>query len=184
MPFSLIVWENAGELPFPKEVRELVAQINWDEYEWHITGLPHPFAKYSMSGGKKLYLSELPDGSIKIEQDTSFTGKVLLAGFFTNDKDEEGNNYFINFLVTILNGEVIDVQLDKVQSQTVKSFKIAMQDFNDNIRKVMAISNSWWFKWLYRPYFLAVRGVAYVLLFILGFIRGAVVWTTQKLTPL
>ena len=95
MPFSLIVWEDVSNLPFPDEVKKITTAINWNEFEWHASGLPYPMAKFTMSGGKNLYLSELPNGEIKVKKAADFTGDIIMAGFFV-DEDEAGEyNYFV-----------------------------------------------------------------------------------------
>lgn len=180
----MIVWDDIVNLPFPEEVKETIKDVDWNGYEWHASGLPVHAAKYSMVGGKNLYLSELPNGETKVEKAEHFTGNILMAGFFVTKNEADGSNYFVNFVVTILKGEVVEVKLNQMKRQPFKEYELAMKDFNNNIRKSMIVTNSWWFKWLYRPWFLTVRSGAYVLLFIFSLLKEALIWTVNKLTPL
>lgn len=184
MPYSLLVWENVSNLPLPEEISHVIKDVKWDEFEWHAAGLPIPLAKYTMTGGKELYLSELPNETIKVEKMSEFTGNLLMAGFFVDSEDKEGYNYFVNFLVTVLYGEVVEVKLAKVNKQPVKEYLTAVEDFQKNLKRVMKISNSWWYKWLYRPWFFVVRGLGFIVLFILKFINDITIYVVVKLTPM
>lgn len=182
-PFNLIVWESPETLPFPSEIKPLLTNINWQEHEWHTSGLPVPFAKYSISG-KSLYLTELQSGDIKIEKEEEFTGTIVVSSFFVDEIDNEGHNYFVHFKVTILKGEVVEVVLYKTEKQPVGEYKLAMKDFNDNIRKVMITSNSWWYKWLYRPWYIVVRCGGFILCWLLHWVMVGISAIVQFLTPL
>jgi len=183
-PYSLMVWENVTNLPFPEYIKPIVQKIKWDQFEWHVLGLPISFAKYTISGGKELYLSELPDETIKVEKMSEFTGNILMGGYFVNEEDPDGFNYFVNFLSTIVKGEVLEVKLQEVHKQPVREYQEAMNNFQVHIKKVMRTSGSWWFKWLYRPWFLCIRGAGWVSLMILKFFRLVVVKTVHFLTPI
>lgn len=182
--FNLLTWDNISNLPFPPEVQEIISDVKWDEFEWHVAGLPLLSAKYNMLDGKILYLAELPDGEPKIQKLDTFTGNVLLSAFFLNEKDKDGFNYYVNFLVTIIRGAVDVVALSQVDKQPVKEYLEAMEDFEKDIKRVTGICEAWWFKWLYRPYFLSIRFIVFVICFILRFIQNAIIWVATQLTPL
>ena len=183
-PYSLLVWENISNLPFPKEVKELIKEIKWDKFEWHALGLPVPFAKYNVTDGKELYLSELPDGEIKVERLDEFTGNILMGGYFMDDENAEGFNYFVNFVATIIKGGVSEVKVHQIHKQPVKEYQDAMMDFQNHIEKVAKRSSSWWYKWLYCPWHAIVYTIGYSLLFILKFFKATVVTIVKFLTPI
>lgn len=178
-----MIWEDTSNLPFPTDIKPLLKDIKWDQFEWHVFGLPVPFGKFSMSGGKTLYLSELPNGVVKVEKMSDFTGNIAMGGYFLDDS-EDGYNYFVQFVVTICKGEVLEVNVHTVQKQPVQEFRHAMEDFQANVNKVIKRTESWWFKWLYHPWFLVVRGIGFVFLFLIKVARDIVVWIVKKLTPL
>ena len=180
-PFSLLVWEDASNLPFPPEVSELIKSVKWQTFEWHTFGLPIAFAKFNVSGGKELYLSELPSGEIKVQKMSEFTGDIAIGGFFMDEGNPEGFNYYIQFLVTFCKGQAIDIRLNGTQKQSMKEYQQAIDEFQTSLNRVTKITTSCWFKWLYRPYFLIVRGIGFVLFL---FIRDVVTWIIQKMTPL
>jgi hypothetical protein len=184
MPYSLLVWDDVSNLPFPDEVKPILGAVKWDEFEWHAAGLPMPYAKYGMTGGKSLYLAEQPDGNIKIEKMSEFTGNISIGGFFVDDTNPEGFNYFVNFIVTIVKGEVIEIVMNHLQKQPVKDYQDAMANFQRDISKIIKISDSFWFKWLYRPWFFIVRGIGFCFLFVIKLFKDIVIGTVKFLTPL
>ena len=182
IPYNLIVLERGIELPFPKYLTNIPPKDILAQYEWHSYGLPYIEAKYSIIDNN-LYLTELPNGETKIERNTEFTGKVMIAGFFLNEKEGE-DNHFLSFKITFLEGVVIKVELDNCSSQDANVYKQANMEFNKNLAEVMQISNSWWFKYLYRPWFIFVRFVAYVIISGLTIINNILVKFFSLLTPL
>lgn len=179
-----MVWEDTSNLPFPQEVREIIKGIKWDEFEWHVFGLPVSQAKFTMSGGKKLYLSELPNGEVKVRALPEFTGNIAIGGYFVDENNPDGNNYFLQFIVTVCKGEVVDTVMSQMKKQPVCEYKAAIASFKDNVDRVIRISSSWWFRFLYRPWFLLVRGIGYVVLFFLKLFKDITVFVVKKLTPL
>lgn len=186
MPYSLLVWDDAKNLPIPAEIQEITKDIKWEKFEWHVVGLPTADAKYSVVDGKTLYLSELPNGDCKTEKMSDFTGNISIGGYFVDDNTmtQDGFNYFVNFIVTILKGEIVEVKLYKVNKQPIVEYKAVMADFEKDIDRVIRISSSWWFKYLYRPWFLTVRSIGFVCVWIIKLINDGFVWFINFLTPL
>jgi hypothetical protein len=183
-PFSLMVWEDVSNLPFPKEISAIIHNIKWSEYQWHVIGLPMPHAKYSMSCGQNLYLSELPDGTTKVENLSDFTGKIAIGGYFVDEENIDGYNYFITFIVTLIHGTVSEIEVDGIKKQPLEEYNNAINTFRRDIIRIEKMSQSFWFKWLYRPWFYTVRGLGYVFLTILKCFKVAIIWIVNKLTPL
>ena len=184
MPHSLIVWDTVENLPFPPEVKALTTKVKWDEYEWHVAGLPIPLAKYSMCEGKILYLSELPNGESKTERMLDFTGNIAMGGFFVDEENIDGWNYFITFIVTILKGDFVESKVLMIDKQPCQVYRDVCEGFKQSAERVARISNSFWFKWFYRPWFMTIRFLGFITLWILKFISNAIIWTVRKLTPL
>jgi len=182
-----MVWEDTSNLPFADDVREFTKNTEWDKYEWQVLGLPVPFAKFVMSGGKTLYISELPDGRVKLRRLTDFTGQIAMSGMFLAEDNKEVAsefNYFVSFVVTICKGEVVEVELANVHKQPIEEYKQVMADFKLRVSRLTRISRSWWFYWLYRPWSLVVRSIGIGILWILKFFKDVVVWVVSRLTPL
>lgn len=182
-PFSLIVWTNHNNLPFPTKVLPLLEGVDWEEYVWNAAGLPIQAAKYTMQDGKDLYLSELPNGTIKVEKCEYFTGDIMVIGYFIDKDSDNGTNYIVNFLVTIVKGSVLEVKLYEVKSQSSKEYTLALNDFNNKIEKIIKISNSRLFMFFYKPWFIVVRIFSWLILSCLRFLHMGIAWIVTKLTP-
>jgi hypothetical protein len=180
--WNLLVWDSPESIPFPEEVKPLLSKIKWDTYEWHTCNLPINYAKYSVSGGKDLYLNELPNGQIKIEKQ-EFTGEIPLVSYFINE-DRDGYNYFVAFTVKFYNGEVKEILLDTIQKQLTKEYEDVVRQLNVSVARAQKRTNSFWYKWLYRPYAYSVRGIAFIPLIVLNFLRYLIIKTVRILTPL
>lgn len=182
--YGTLTWDDISNLPMPDEVKPLITQTDWTKFEWYAMGLPWDEAAYNVVGGKSLYLAELPNGTIKVLKLSEFTGNIVIGGYFVNEIDPEGFNYFVSFSVTILRGEVIEVTLYQLNKQPVLEYHKAADDFNKNIKRLIKITKSWWFKYLYRPYYLVVRGAGAGCLHLLHFVRVCIIKTVIFLTPL
>lgn len=183
MNYNLIVWEDVSNIPFPEEVKTVIQSVKWAEYPWQAWGLPIIGAKYTLSGGKALYLEELPTGKVALSKQ-ELTGEIFVANYFVNETDPTGYNYFIEFKVTLLKGEVIEVSLVKFDKQLASDYKAEMLDFSNKFQKNLKRVNSWWYKWLYRPWYYGVRVPAYILVMILSFFRWLVIWFSKLITPI
>jgi hypothetical protein len=143
--------------------------------------LPLSFAKYSLSGGKNLYLDEYPIGKTEVIRQEHFTGDIAVASYFLTE-DPDGDNWMVGLRVTFLKGEVVDVQIERTQKQARKEYDTQMTRIKDGVNEKLATINSWWFKWLYRPYALIVGFIGGLLIFFLKIlailIRKIVFWMT------
>jgi hypothetical protein len=183
MRFSFLTWENVSNIPLPHEVREITKELDWSKQDWQVQGLPIPFARYSILDGKTLYLDELPNGEAKTQKMDDFTGKILIASFFI-DKNPEGFNYFVTYVVTLFKGEVVEVSEHSVNKQPVQEYNAAFNDFTAHMRQIMKRHQSWWYKWLYLPYALTFRAIAYGIITVLDFLKFIIVMIVKTLTPL
>ena len=182
--YSLLVWEDVSNLPLPDEIKKVTQTVKWDQFEWHAVGLPISQAKFSMSGGKVLYLSELPNGEVKVKKLSEFTGRIAFSGFFIDEESIGEFNYFITLIATIVKGEVIEVEVSDFNKQPLDEYKDAIKVFEKKLNHVMRTANAWWFKWLYRPWFFVVRGLGYVALWILNLFRICVIRCVKWITPI
>lgn len=183
MTYSLLVWDDASSIPFPEEVKEVVKNVEWNKLEWNVVGLPIGFAKYSLSG-KTLYLEETPSGQVTIEKQ-DFTGDVRMASYFVNEKEgEDDYNYFVEFQVTFVKGEVSEIVWKKTHRQLCKEYKAQLGHFQNEVKKKVKMASSFWYKWIYGPYFFIVRGIGTVFVFILSLLIN-IIWRVVKLlTPI
>lgn len=181
--FSFIVWDNVSRLPFPEEVKQIMGEVNWPEFEWQVQGLPIPFARYSVLDGKVLYLDELADGTSKTERVEKFTGKVLITAMIQDKNIEDGYNYIVSFLVTFLKGEFVEAELDKKLKHSAKEYEAAFGLFQTKMKQIMTRQNKWWFRFIYVPWAIVIRFISYCLLLFLNTSHRVIVTVVEKLTP-
>ncbi|MEY2859195.1 MAG: hypothetical protein RLZZ74_3508 [Cyanobacteriota bacterium] len=177
---NLLTWDEAKLIPFSDEVKEITAKVVWPDHVWHVTGLPIHQAKYSILG-KKLYLDELPDGTAKVEEQNDFTGIIKMASYFVNP-ELEGNNHFVSFMVTFCRGEVLEVTVDSTNTQPNKEYQTNFKNYNEAIMKVIKRKNSWWYRFLYKPYYHALRVIFFIPLFLIHLADWLLRWFFDLIT--
>lgn len=182
MNYSLLVWDNVKNIPFPEEVKTTIANVDWSKYEWHVVGLPLSFAKYSLSDGKTLYLEEFPLGIQSLNKE-EYTGDVAVASYFIHP-DKNGDNFLVGLRVTLLKGEVVEVTVEKIQRQSNIEYQEQLSRMQEGIRINIAKYNSWWFRWLYKPWAWTVRLVATIIIYIFKICAAIVGQVAFWLTPL
>jgi hypothetical protein len=178
--YNLLVWDSsAASFPFPKEIAQHAANIKWDEYVWNASGLPTHGALYSVVGNK-LYFEEHPDGKVELKQ-IDFTGEFLL-GTVLMLKDNP--TFFICFKISVLKGEVMDVELHTQKSYEEQEYQNYVNGYSENVKKIISRQNKWWYRYLYLPYMIVVRTIGWLACGLLRFIAGLIAHVVLWLTPI
>jgi len=137
-----------------------------------------------MVDGQELYLSESPIGEIKIEKMSGFTGTILLGGFFF-DKEKFGEyHYFVEFEVTIVKGKVLEVSFYNLNKQLISEYENLSSTWKNDLNKKMARENSWWYRYLYTPWYIGVRMAGAFLCVCCQFFVNVIVRVAKFLTPI
>jgi hypothetical protein len=182
MTYNSLVWESIENLPIPNEVKSIVGDFKWEEYLWQSMGLPVNGGKYSVVGGKRLYLEEVPDGKTQVRED-DFTGEIIFGTYIVNG-DKEQNNYLLSFKAVFLKGSVIEVGLESCLPQDAKEYDEMHAKISEQLKARAAQEASWWYRWLYRPYRFILRLISTILVWILMFLRLVIIKATFFLTPI
>jgi hypothetical protein len=175
------VWEEAKSLPFPKEVKPIVDSIDWDKHEWQCSGLPILLAKYCLTGNE-LYLEELPNGKTDLKKE-DFTGNIIRATYLVNP-DSTGDNFIVSFRATFLKGALIETELKSSQRQSAEEYHSKAKEFSARINAVRKRCDSYWYRFLYKPYKFVVLCIATPLIWILMLLREAIIRIALFLTPI
>ena len=179
MTFNFLTWDSPN-LPFPEEVKPLLAGTDLSEVLWNVTGLPVHGAKYSILFNQ-LYLEEDPTGQASVHKE-DFTGEFIIGGLFVNQNVEEPS-YMVTFLVKALNGEVVGIELHGNKNYDTKEYNQYINDFSDKVKKKIYRQQKWWYKWLYTPYMFVVRGIALLVCYLLILLKVIVEKIALFLTP-
>jgi hypothetical protein len=181
MTYNLLSWDNPSNLPFPKEVLDLLPTVKWDEISWNTVGFPVHGAKYSITNNA-LYFEEWPDGSVEVKKE-DFTGEAYVAAFFRNPDPQE-RSYHVVFNVKFLNGVPQESEVVQVKPWETKEYDKILNDITENVNRTIALQSKWWYRYLYMPYGYIVRYTAMLICWILN----GLVWLVTKialfLTPI
>lgn len=143
-------------------------------------GLPENGATYSLLEGKILYRDILPNGTNEVKKE-EFTGEILV-GAYLEDKAGE-NNYAISFKVIFFKGELKGVELESL----IPENKAEFEKINQQIVVDTAIrnkrENSFWYKYIYKPYRVILRLIGWALIIPISLIRWIITKTILFLTP-
>jgi hypothetical protein len=177
---NFLVLED-GKLPLPPEIKSYVADAEIQEIVWNSAGLPVHGGTYCISSGM-LYFEGLVGQDTKIEAQ-DFTGEVVFGSFFRNP-DSESKSHQVNFIAVFVKGKLDEIKVDKVIPIDTAAFNKRMEDAQDKIGRKIRRRNSWWYKYLYTPYFVVVRFIG-----LCGFLAlQAINWLLTKiilfLTPI
>lgn len=182
-PFNFLVWETPVNLPLPKEIIPLISAKPNKDNPWAIRGLPLSEAKYSINSKGELYLDELSDGQPKVCLMDNFTGSTLVSNYFQNE-DIEGYNYFVTMMVTFVNGLVIDIKVHEIKKQYVQDYKQAFSQFEKELMSALKRNTSWWYRFIYYPYSLVIKGLTVFLVAVLRLLQVCIYKIAKILTPI
>jgi len=176
--FSYLLWDDPSNIPFPEEMKYHLEKIDWTTFQWIIFNLPIIGSVFHMLDGKVLYLNSLPNGDPKVERQV-FTGEIIIGHFFVDD-NKEGDNFFLTFQVTIIDGNVSDIKRQECIRSPAKDF----YDAEEKASQIRQRQNSWWYKFFYSPWKFLVRNMAQMIMIILGIVEYFVVKIANFLSPI
>ena len=180
--YSILNFDNLDLIPFPDCGVNFKIKENWLDYSWQVYNAPLIGAKYSILG-RTLYLDELPEGESITKKQESFYGEVKIATYFiTNNVFDK--NYILIFKLIFIKGEMADIRLDEYKTQSKLDFSKKIEVLKSQEERLDTIINSWWFKYIYVPYFYFIRFVFGGIVWWLELIKDSIVYIINKITPI
>jgi hypothetical protein len=166
-------------LPFPSEVQDSVSLIEWDKVQWNTIGLPAFNCNFRLVGDQLYFESDSQD-SVKLKQ-SDYTGQALVSGVLTPANSEEV--FFLTFEISFCGGKLTNSELTNLKKESREQYEIGFKKFQSDMVKDGNRRKSWWFKYLYTPYYyiLSVPTMLFVGLIEL-YCRG-LVWFVSKFLP-
>jgi hypothetical protein len=177
--YSFLVLEN-GKLPFPPEIN-YIKDSELEDLAWSAFGFPVHKGQYSVTSGM-LYFEGLFGEPPKIEA-LDFTGEVTIGAFFVNP-DAESKSHQVYFVVTFIKGKMEEVRLEKVIPIDTAHYHKSLDAAKTKIGKQFRRRASWWYKWLYTPYFFVIRFLGMVIFIILQSLNWILTKIVLFLTPI
>ena len=175
---NCIIIEQVDKIPFPLEITEIIKGVIWGEQEWQIFGLPAFNSKFCISQNE-LYLEESPIGNTKVQK-SEFTGECGLSTVLINPNNV-GKVYLLTFFVVFVKGVLVEAKLIDCQPISYDRYQAGYIAFNSRLQRIQSISNAWWFKWLYRPYYGVIKILGAIILTPLSLLIQGTVWSLEKL---
>lgn len=180
--YNTITLSDVSVLPLPDDIKEVFKNTDLTEVLWNSIGFPVNGGKYSLVG-KLLYFDGV-EGNPTVEKE-DFSGKAYVGSYLINPNKEEGQEDFNAwFKLSFCEGELRSVTVESIVRQSHAEFTQIAEKASLKLKKVLKNRASWWFKWLYRPYVYAVRGVGFVILVPCFLIEWSVNKIISFLTPL
>lgn len=176
-------WDDISQIKFPPTVQPLIQYMDWSQAIWQTQGLPLNGASYSLVGGKSLYLDNLADGTASVQKQ-EFTGRLTASIFLIDEKDLGDSHYVVGFDLYFENGELMETKTAHLEvipkNKYEENFKVFEAKYSQNLK----IKTSFWYLKIYIPYRYVVRGLFFLPIVIVHFLKFGLVWLMRKLTPL
>jgi hypothetical protein len=179
--FNYLVIENIDTLSFPKEIKETVSKINWEEQEWIAIGLPKQNCKYCISNNV-LYFEEDENKDSNLKK-IEFTGEIFFCTTIINPEKGE-DNYVVSFDGILFKGFLSEARLKDFSVQTFEEYQKGFQEYEKTQKEKEKILNSKWYKFLYLPYYKVVTQIFFFLSFIINRLTFILIKVFDFLTPL
>lgn len=171
---------DVSKINLPKSVEPYVAKYNWTDTLWNAVGLPAFNSHFSVSGDQ-LYFECGEDGQTKIRQ-LDFTGEVLASCVITPDDCD--SVFVLTMQLVFCNGKLCGSRSEEFSTQPREQYDRGLKEFYAAQEKNFKTYQSWWFKYLYLPYFTIVKWLITILVFVVEFSLKCAVSVANKITPI
>ena len=179
--FNYLIIEDVQKLSFPKEIKNIISKIDWENQRWIAIGLPRNNCKYCVSNDF-LYFEEDEVGEIELKK-TEFTGEVFFCTTIINP-DKGGDNYVISFEGLFFKGLLSETSLKDFSIQTFEEYENGFKEYYKVIDKKIKTSKALWYRFLYIPYFHCIRSLFLIISWFLNKLIKLAIKTFYLLTPI
>lgn len=178
--YNFLTIDSPNKLPFPKDVLPYLTSFDWSSFVWNTVGLPSFNSTFNLVGDQ-LYFEKDASDNVKIRKE-DFTGQVLMNGALVPVDSE--NVFFFVFELSFCNGVLCGATLEQDKNQPKAEYEVGFKKFCANIDREVRIRKSWWFKWLYRPYFHTLKWITLGIIFIVEGILKLFVFLVELCLPI
>lgn len=170
-----------GSLPFPSEIKTNLAGYEWDKHTWNTFGLPAFHSTFVITGDQ-LYFEKDADDNMALKKE-DWSGQVLASAVIPNPNNC-GEVYFLTFELVFCKGSLSDATLKEFKRQTKQEYDVGLMNFQNKIAKGIKLRNSWYFRYLYLPYFFSLKWVSVGIVFVVEFILRVFCWIVDLMLPI
>lgn len=178
--YNFLTIDGSDNLPFPKEILSDLTDFDWSGVVWNTVGLPAFQSTFSLVG-KQLYFEKDAQDNVKVKQE-DFTGQALMSGALVPEKSE--NVFFFVFELSFCNGILCATKVEEYRTQPKKEYEVGFNKFCANMDRDFRIRKSFWFKWIYRPYYHFVKWTTLGIVFLVEGLLKFFVFLVEKCLPI
>jgi hypothetical protein len=165
--------------PFPQEVKDLLPKVTWDDVVWNTIGLPAFQCTFSLSGSQ-LYFEKDENEQVKLKKET-FTGQALARAVIRIKDHHEV--FFLTFELSFCGGVLTDAELKEFKKESLEVYEAGFLKFKTAMEKEGRIRKSWWFRYLYTPYYYIFGGLTMLVISFVQLCCDGVIWVVNKMLP-
>jgi hypothetical protein len=177
---NILVIDDWTKIKFPREIVEWAASIDWQKLEWNTLGLPAFYSAFSLTGNQ-LYYEHGPDGKPSLHQ-SDFTGTTLSSTVIAPEKCE--SVFVLTMKLEFCKGILCDSDVVESITKPRSEYDAGFRAFVESNERAIKTLNSFWFKCLYRPYYLCVKWTTIGVVSVGELLLKSVVWCAEKITPI
>ena len=178
--YNSLTIDNPDTLPFPPEMKTELVGYKWDDMTWNAVGLPAFQCTFCLTGDQ-LYFEKDPNDEVKLRKE-DFTGQIIIDGVIT--PKECPVVFFIRFELTFCGGLLSKTELVDFKTEPRAAYDVGFKRFQDSLASRNKIRNSFWFRYLYRPYFYAITIPTMLFVRTIEFLLKGLVWIIGWLVPI
>ncbi len=178
--YNTLKIDNPESLNFPNEMVSFIKNYDWSDVTWNSFGLPAFQSLFCLSGSK-LYFESDDSGKVNLRE-TNFTGQILANTVITPaDCDRV---FMVSFELCFCMGQLCSNEVLEFKVTPRDEYDKSFFDYQAASIREEKIKNSFLFKYLYKPYFLSIKGVTVAVAFVFQYLLKIFVWCAEKITPM
>jgi len=157
--YNFLIIESIEKIQFPASLNSIVEKTDWSKQSWSSIGLPAMRSTFCVSNDI-LYFQEDEQGNILLNA-SEFTGEVLANT--TLISEEKGcDSYSISFRLLFFKGLLYESEMKELKTISYEEYSQGYEKFKAETEKKIKITNSFWYRKIYRPYSSVIKWAAFV----------------------
>lgn len=177
---NLLTIDSPDKLAWPEDLKPFLASYDWKDVSWESYGFPAFHSSFNLSENQ-LYFESGPDNKMSLRKE-EFTGQVLISTVF-HPKDHD-KVYIVTFELVFCKGILCENSLSQKIIKSKEDYDAGFREFMENNRKAAKISQAFWFKWIYRPYYYIIWGITVGIVTLVQFLLQCFVWFMGLFLPI
>jgi hypothetical protein len=175
-----LVFEDVKKIEFPKDIQKYIQSVDWLKQTWIVSGLPAFDSKFSISS-EMLYFEENESGDMALKK-IDFTGEIEFNTTLINPGGC-GNNFILSFKGLIFKGLFCEAELKEFKTLSYAEYEEGFQKYIKAEERDENRLKSFWFRFIYRPYFFVLKWLALTIVYSIEFLLKVFCFFVDKIMP-